>query len=106
MIDDPIVIGYVVQVIYILCICMPLMAIEFSMAGALRGAGDTRYPMLATFFSIAFSRIFVPLIMLEMELDVIWLFSTTLLDYVIKSSLIMFRYRSKKWLHLPSKANI
>ena len=106
MIDDPIVIGYVVQVIYILCICMPLMAIEFSMAGALRGAGDTRYPMLATFFSIAFSRIFVPLIMLEMELDVIWLFSTTLLDYVIKSSLIMFRYRSRRWLHLPSKANI
>jgi Na+-driven multidrug efflux pump len=98
MIIDPQVVRYVIQVIHILCLCMPLMAIEFSIAGALRGAGDTRYPMMVTLFSIGISRVIAPLILLQMQLDVIWLFYTTLLDYLIKSSLIMARFRSKKWL--------
>ena len=38
MIDDPEVIRHMVQFTYILGACLPLMAVEFSMAGALRGA--------------------------------------------------------------------
>ncbi len=106
MIIDPQVVHYVIQVIHILCLCMPLMAIEFSIAGALRGAGDTRYPMLVTLFSIGISRVIAPLILLQMQLDVIWLFYTTLLDYLIKSSLIMARFRSKKWLLKSNKSRI
>tara|TARA_B110001450_G_C17657592_1_gene495922 strand:+ start:25 stop:921 length:897 start_codon:yes stop_codon:yes gene_type:complete len=106
MIIDQQVVHYVIQVIHILCLCMPLMAIEFSIAGALRGAGDTRYPMMVTLFSIGISRVIAPLILLQMQLDVIWLFYTTLLDYLIKSSLIMARFRSKKWLAKSHKSRI
>ena len=61
MIDDPEVIRHMVQFTYILGACLPLMAVEFSMAGALRGAGDTRYPMMVTVFSILLTRIIAPL---------------------------------------------
>ena len=84
MIIDPQVVHYVTQGIHILYFCMPFMAIEFSIAGALRVAGDTRYPMMVTLFSIGFNRVIAPLILLQMQLDVIWLFYTTLLDYLIK----------------------
>ena len=69
MIADPLVIHHMVQFTYILSACLPLMAIEFSMAGALRGAGDTRYPMKVTIFSIAITRIIAPWIMVTMGVD-------------------------------------
>ncbi|MDG1164672.1 MAG: MATE family efflux transporter, partial [Porticoccaceae bacterium] len=52
MINDPEVIALLVPFTYIISCSLPLMGIEFSMAGALRGAGDTRYPMMVTVFSI------------------------------------------------------
>lgn len=98
MIADPLVIHHMVQFTYILSACLPLMAIEFSMAGALRGAGDTRYPMKVTIFSIAITRIIAPWIMVTMGVDVVWLYATSLADFSIKSSLNMRRFRKKDWL--------
>jgi Na+-driven multidrug efflux pump len=98
MIDDPQVIHHMVQFTYILSACLPMMAIEFSMAGALRGAGDTRYPMMVTVFSILLTRIIAPWILVRMGADVVWLYATSLVDFSIKSSLNMRRFRKKGWL--------
>ena len=97
MINDPEVIALLVPFTYIISCSLPLMGIEFSMAGALRGAGDTRYPMMVTVFSIGLSRILVPFTMVQMGADVMWLYATSLLDFGIKSSLNMRRFRNKKW---------
>lgn len=99
MINDPEVIALLVPFTYIISCSLPLMGIEFSMAGALRGAGDTRYPMMVTIFSIALSRILAPFILVQMGADVMWLYATSLLDFGIKSSLNMHRFRKKTWLH-------
>ncbi len=99
MINDPEVIALLVPFTYIISCSLPLMGIEFSMAGALRGAGDTRYPMMVTIFSIALSRILAPFILVQMGADVMWLYATSLLDFGIKSSLNMRRFRKKTWLH-------
>jgi putative MATE family efflux protein len=99
MIDDPEVVALMVPFTYIISCSLPLMGIEFSMAGALRGAGDTRYPMMVTMFSIALSRILVPWILVEMGADVVWLYATSLLDFGIKSSLNMQRFRNKQWFN-------
>ena len=98
MIDDPQVIMHMVQFTYILSACLPLMAVEFTMAGALRGAGDTRYPMMVTVFSILLTRIIAPWILVRMGADVVWLYATSLVDFSIKSSLNMRRFRKKDWL--------
>ena len=100
MINDPEVIALLVPFTYIISCSLPLMGIEFSMAGALRGAGDTRYPMMVTLFSIGFSRLLVPFILVQIGADVMWLYATSLLDFGIKSSLNMRRFRNKKWLQL------
>ena len=108
MINDQEVIALLVRFIYIISFSLPLMGIEFSMAGALRGAGDTRYPMMVTIFSIALSRILVPFALVQIGADVMWLYATSLLDFGIKSSLNMLRFRKKAWLdaykptHQPS----
>ena len=100
MINDPEVIALLVPFTYIISCSLPLMGIEFSMAGALRGAGDTRYPMMVTLFSIGFSRLLVPFILVQIGADVMWLYATSLLDFGIKSSLNMRRFRNKKWLQV------
>ena len=48
LINEPDVIRYTVIFIYILGAAQPLMGVEFSLSGCLRGAGDTRYPLLTT----------------------------------------------------------
>jgi len=44
-IDDPLVIDDAVMFIQVLGAAQPLMAIDFTLGGALRGAGDTRFPL-------------------------------------------------------------
>jgi putative MATE family efflux protein len=97
MINDPQVIFHMVQFTYILSACLPMIAIEFTMAGALRGAGDTRYPMMVTVFSILLTRIMAPWVLVSIGADVVWLYATSLVDFSIKSSLNMRRFRKKGW---------
>ncbi|MGB1158245.1 MAG: MATE family efflux transporter [Porticoccaceae bacterium] len=103
MSDDEAVIQHMITLIYILSLSLPLMGIEFSMAGALRGAGDTRFPMLVTLFSMLLSRIFIPWLLVEMGAEVVWLYAISILDFAIKSSLNMVRFRSKTWMKLDQQ---
>ena len=100
MSDDEAVIEHMITLTYILSLSLPLMGIEFSMAGALRGAGDTRFPMLVTLFSMLLSRIFIPWLLVEMGAEVVWLYAISILDFAIKASLNMVRFRSKTWMKL------
>lgn len=104
MIDDDVVVGHMVTLTYILCLSLPLMGIEFSMAGALRGAGDTQFPMRVTVFSILVSRIAIPWVLVQIGADVFWLYALSILDFLIKSSLNIARFRSKRWLLETPKA--
>lgn len=98
MIDDPEVIHLTVVFIYMIAAAHPLMACEFAVGGALRGAGDTRFPLIATFCGIILGRIIPALIFLWMGLSVYWIFSVMIIDYSIKATLLYHRYRSRKWL--------
>ncbi|MFT4520256.1 MAG: putative MATE family efflux protein [Halioglobus sp.] len=98
MIDDPVVIELTVSFIYMIAVAQPLMACEFTVGGALRGAGDTRFPLIATFCGIIGGRLIPALIFLWLDFSVYWIFGVMLLDYSIKAALLFGRYRSRKWL--------
>ena len=100
MIDDPLVIDLTVAFIYMIALSQPLMACEFTLAGALRGAGDTRFPLIATFCGIILGRLLPASIFAYLGFSVYWIFGVMILDYSIKALLLLHRFRSKKWLNI------
>ena len=57
LIDDDEVVRLTVVFIYIMALVQPLMAIEFTLGGCLRGAGDTRFPLMATMLGLCGVRV-------------------------------------------------
>jgi Na+-driven multidrug efflux pump len=100
MIDDPEVIHLTVVFMYMIALAQPLMAFEFTLGGALRGAGDTRFPLVATFCGIILGRLMTALVLVWLEFSVYWIFAVMLLDYGIKAGLLIYRFRSRKWLDI------
>ena len=98
MIDDPEVIHLTVVFIYMLAAALPMMACEITLAGALRGAGDTRFPLKSTFCGMIFGRLIPAWIFLHLGLSVYWIFGVMLFDYSIKAVMLLRRYHSRKWL--------
>jgi putative MATE family efflux protein len=97
MIDDSEVVRLTVVFIYILGAMQPLMAIEFALGGALRGAGDTRFPLLTTITGLVVVRGSVAALFLWMGLSVEWIFSALIVDYVVKATMLVVRFRRGRW---------
>lgn len=100
MIDDAEVIEYTTVFIYMLGAVQPLMAVELTLGGALRGAGDTRYPLLATFCGLVLGRVGLATIFVLMDFSVYWVFGVMIADYSIKACILAWRFRSRKWLDM------
>ncbi len=98
MIDDPEVIEYTTVFLYILGAVQPLMAVELTLGGALRGAGDTRYPLFATFCGLVVGRVGLAILCVLLDFSVYWVFGVLVADYTIKATILARRYRSRRWL--------
>ena len=97
MIDDPEVIRLTVVFIYILGAVQPLMAVEFTLGGALRGAGDTRFPLYTTIAGLVMVRGLIAGVLAWLDYPVEWIFGALLFDYCVKSSLLGLRFRRGRW---------
>jgi len=97
LIHDEKVVRHTVTFIYIMAIAQPLMAIEFTMGGCLRGAGDTRFPLVATMVGLIGVRVGLAVLFTYLELDVGWIYGALIGDYLIKCIMIIHRFRSGKW---------
>jgi len=99
MIDDPEVVRLTVIFIYILGSVQPLMAVEYAMGGALRGSGDTRFPLFAVFAGLIGARVTLASLFAWYELPVEWIFAALIADYIVKATLLTLRFRSGRWKH-------
>jgi putative MATE family efflux protein len=97
MIDDSEVVAITVTFIYIMAAVQPLMAIVFTLGGALRGAGDTRFPLLTTLVGLVGFRAGGAALFAWLGLDVTWIFGALILDYMVKSAMLVWRFRSERW---------
>jgi len=97
MIDDNEVVRLTVVFIYILGAMQPLMAIEFTLGGALRGAGDTRFPLLTTITGLVIVRGSVAGVFLWLGLAVEWIFAALIVDYIVKAIMLVTRFRRGRW---------
>jgi putative MATE family efflux protein len=97
MIDDPEVVRLTVVFIYVLGAVQPLMAIEFSLGGALRGAGDTRFPLYTVLSGLVGVRIALAGFFAWQGLPVEWIFAALIADYLVKTTMFTARFRSGRW---------
>ena len=73
------------------------MAIESALGGALRGAGDTRFPLLAVFSGLIGARVTLAALFAWRHMGVEWIFAALIADYVVKATLLTLRFRSGRW---------
>ena len=104
--DEPLTVKYTVQFIYMLGAMMPLLAVEFSLGGALRGAGDTRFPLMATVLGLLGMRCGLAGIATYMGLPVIYVYASLIGDYMLKGTLLIWRFRQGKWKTLVSSESM
>jgi putative MATE family efflux protein len=100
-VDDPAVIADAVAFIRVLAICQPLMAVDFVMGGALRGAGDTRFPLLTALIAFWVCRLGAAWLVTHVfRLDLAWLWRVVILDFAARAALKSWRFRAGAWKHV------
>jgi putative MATE family efflux protein len=95
--DEPETVARTVEFIYLLGAMMPLLAVDFSIGGALRGAGDTRFPLLATMFSLIGMRCGLAALATYLGLPVVWVYAALVGDYLVKASMLIWRFQRGRW---------
>ena len=97
-IDDPQVIHWGALCVMIAVLEQPTLAICFVLGGALRGAGDTRWPMYITTMGVWLIRL--PLVYLFIGVwgyDITAAWYITAGDFLIRAAILWWRFESKKW---------
>jgi Na+-driven multidrug efflux pump len=92
------VIELTTQIIWILGAAHPFMAVEFALGGALRGAGDTLFPMLTVFTGLLCLRLglaFSLATFFDAPIQIVW--CALIADYFVKSMMFIGRFRSGAW---------
>ena len=98
---DKDVIELATMALKIVSICQPFSGASMVLAGALRGAGDTKSVLLITYLGIFLIRIpitYLFLDVLNLGLAGAWIVMT--IDLVIRSSLAFYIFRRGKWKYL------
>jgi putative MATE family efflux protein len=104
-IQDIDVINKAVVFVWILGIMQPFMAIEFSIGGAVRGAGDTKSPLIITLIGLVLVRVPLAYLFYLLGLSIEWIYATLVADYFLKGVLLAYRYKSRRWMKVLNMEN-
>ena len=77
-----------------------LKGAEFTLGGALRGAGDTRFPLYTVLTGLIGVRVLLSAIFVWLGLGVEWIFAALIADYIVKGGMLTWRFRGGAWKHL------
>jgi putative MATE family efflux protein len=97
-VDDEEVIADAVSFIRVLAASQPLMALDFTIGGALRGAGDTRFPLVSVLLGFYVCRLgFAWVVTYTLGLPLVWLWLAIVGDYLVRSLLKGWRFHAGAW---------
>jgi putative MATE family efflux protein len=90
-----------VKLMMLVALVQPLQSSQFILAGALRGAGDTRSIAVITFFTILIVRPGIAYIMLYIfKTGIIGAWIALVTDQALRSLFVLLRYYSGKWKYI------
>lgn len=96
--DDPQIIEQGARILKLVALIQPAQSSQFILAGALRGAGDTRATAVITLLTVMILRPTLALLFINYfhwGLDGAWI--ALVADQLLRSALVWLRYNSGKW---------
>jgi Na+-driven multidrug efflux pump len=96
--SDPVVIKQAAMVLRVIGLVQPAQSTQFILAGGLRGAGDTKWPLYSTFIGVWGVRVLMGYIFVTVfHLGLLGAWMGMALDQLIRSSVIYTRFRKGDW---------
>ncbi len=96
--SDPEVIRYGILYMKIVAFAQVPLAVTMVAGGSLRGAGDTGFIMFATIAGMWFVRLPIAgLLAAVFHADIRFVWSVMILDWLVRMSLLLWRYRKESW---------
>jgi putative MATE family efflux protein len=97
-INDPKVIYWGAMCVIVAALEQPTIAITYVFGGALRGSGDTRWPMIVTTIGVWLFRIpLVYLLIVYFHFSIVTAWFITAGDYLLRSCVLWWRFSVGKW---------
>lgn len=96
---DPEVLANLDAFMLIVALAQPFLGVHFTLAGALRGAGATLWPLVAAFFGNWCVR--VPMVWIlgyALRWDVAWLWVALVTDHMVRTMWMVLVFRSHVWV--------
>lgn len=102
--NDPVIIDNASMALKIIAIVQPFQSSQLILAGALRGAGDTLWPLVATFIGVFGFRVFLANILVNtMGLGLMGAWLAVLADQLIRWFFVFGRFKTNKWKYIKLK---
>ena len=92
------------QIMFFVAFLQPFQSAQFIIAGALRGAGDTRATAIFTFITVLLIRPTVAIILVKLGLGLYGAWAGLAVDQIIRSGLVLNRYNNGKWKLIKLKS--
>jgi putative MATE family efflux protein len=99
-VDDASVVTDAVSFIRTFAVAQPLMGVDFTIGGALRGAGDTRFPVVAVFVGFYGCRLTCAYLAVLLQLSLPWVWFALMGDYIARAVLKAWRFQNGHWKHI------
>jgi len=100
--SDDVAVQRTTEFTYIMAAMLPLLGVDMAIGGSLRGAGDTRFPLMTSFLGLIGVRCVLAATFTFFHLPVVWVYSSIIGDYMLKGSLLIWRFKSGRWKHVLS----
>jgi putative MATE family efflux protein len=95
--NEPDIIAMAATSMKIIAVIQPMQSTQFILAGALRGAGDTRWPLYSSFIGIWGIRIVLAKLFIEMGWGLVGAWLAQGCDQIFRSIFIYSRYKTGHW---------
>jgi putative MATE family efflux protein len=97
--SDEIAVLRTTEFVYIMGAMLPLLGVDMAIGGSLRGAGDTRFPLMTSFLGLIGMRCALAATFAFLHLPVVWVYGSIIGDYMLKGTLLIWRFKSGHWKH-------